>query len=120
MAAPVGIEVVPQPKILSLRVRVTLRVIRPGLLAENALSRRISVVIRNVATDAIVFRSDEVHLTPERETASVTLEPTKEGAARGTALRIEVRDASTDGAIATGESVLMVEKDDWADAPSEW
>jgi hypothetical protein len=119
-AVPVGVELVPQAKILSMRVRVTLNVTKPGLFAEDALSRRVSVVIRNVATNTIVFRSEEVNITPDRETASVTLEPTKEAAARGTALRIEVGDAFTDEVIATGDSVLMVEKDDWADAPSDW
>ncbi len=119
-AAPVTVELVPQAKLLSLRVRVTLTVTRPSLLAEDVLSRRVSVVIRTVPANTIIFRSEEVTITPDRETASVTLEPTKEAAPRGTAVRIEVRDASTDQVIATGDSVLMVEKDDWADAPSEW
>jgi len=101
-------------------VRVTLKVTRPSLLAEGVLSRRVSVVIRTVPASTIIFRSEEVTVTPDRETASVTLEPTKEAAPRGTAVRIEVRDASTDQVIAIGDSVLMVEKDDWADAPSEW
>ena len=76
------------------------------------------MVIRNAATTKILFRSEEVNITPDRETVTVTLEPTTESAARGTEVRIEVRDASNDEVIAGGESVLMVEKDDWADAPS--
>lgn len=119
-AAPVTVELVPLAKMLSLRVRVTLRVTRPGLFAEDVLSRRVSVVIRTVPANTIIFRSAEVTITPDRETASVTLEPTTEAAPRGAAVRIEVRDAATDQVIATGDSVLMVEKDDWAEAPSEW
>ncbi|HVA88211.1 MAG TPA: hypothetical protein VNL71_00070, partial [Chloroflexota bacterium] len=117
-AAPVGVELTPLAKLLSLRVRVTLKVTKPGLFAEDALSRRVTVVIRNAATTKILFRSEEVNITPDRETVTVTLEPTAESAARGTEARIEVRDASNDEVIAGGESVLMVEKDDWADAPS--
>ncbi len=119
-AAPVGVEIVPLAKILSLKVRVTLQVSRPGLFPEDALPRRVTSVIRNATTGAILFRSGEVTLTPDLDTMTVTLDPTAEPAARGTEVRIEVRDATNDEVIARGDSVLLVEKDDWADAPNDW
>lgn len=119
-AAPVGIALVPLAKILSLRVRVTLRVTRPGLFPEDALPRRVSVVIRNAATAVILFRSGEANVTPDLETTTVALDATTEAATRGTEVRIEVRDASNEEVIAGGDSVLMVEKNAWAEAPSDW
>jgi len=119
-AAPVGIEILPLAKILSLKVRVTLQVSRPGLFPEDALPRRVTIVIRDATTSAFLFRSGEVSVTPDLDTMNVTLDPTAEPAARGTEVRIEVRDATNDEVIARGDSVLMVEKDDWADAPNDW
>src|SRR5205823_6294080 len=117
---PVGIELVPLARILSLKVRLTLRVTKPGLFADDALPRRVSAVIRHAATGTILFRSGEVSVTPDLETAVITLDPTAEPAARGTEVRIKVRDASNEEVIAGGESVLMVEKDEWADAQNGW
>jgi hypothetical protein len=111
---------VPLPKILSLKVRLTLRVTKTGLFADDALPRRVSAVIRNAATGTILFRSDEISVTPDLDTAVVPLDPTAEPAARGTEVRIEVRDASNEEVIATSESVLMVEIDEWAEGPSDW
>ncbi len=119
-AAPVDIEVQPLAKILSLKVRVTLKIRRRGLFSEDALPRRVTVVIRDAATSAILFRAGEVSVTPDLDTMSVTLEPTAEPASRGTEVRIEVRDATNEDVIARSDSVLMVDKDDWADAPNDW
>lgn len=119
-AVPLGVELVPLAKILSLKVRVTLAVIRVGIFPEDALPRRVTVVIRDAARGTILFRSPEVSVTPDLHMVSVTLEPTAEPATRGTEVRIQVRDAANDEVISGGESVLMVEKDDWADAPPEW
>jgi len=118
-AAPVGVEILPLAKILSLKVRVTLRVSRPGLFPEDALPRRVTIVIRDATTSAFLFRSGDVSVTPDLDTMNVTLYPTAEPAARGTEVRIEVRDATNDEVIARGDSVLLVEKD-WADAPNDW
>jgi hypothetical protein len=118
-AVPVSVALQPLPRILGLRVRVTLTVSRSGLFPEDALPRRVGIVIRNAATGTILFRSGEVSVTPDRESVSVTLEPTAEPASRGTGVRIDVRDTSNDAVISGGESVLMVEKDDWPGAPSD-
>lgn len=118
-AVPVGVALQPLSRILGLQVRVTLIVSRAGLFPESALPRRVGIVIRNAATDIILFRSAEVSVTPDRDTVSVTLVSTAEPAARGTRVRIEVRDASNDAVIAGGESMLMVEKDDWPGHPSD-
>lgn len=96
-------------------MRVTLVITRPGLLAEDALARRVTMVARRADTREILFRSEEVALTPDQDTALVILQPTDIRAPRNAPVLLEVRDAKTEESLAEGESVLMVQKDDWID-----
>ncbi len=114
-ARPVEVALRPLPRILSLNVRVTLVITRPGLLAEDALARRVTMVARRADTREILFRSEEVALTPDQDTALVILQPTDIRAPRNAPVLLEVRDAKTEESLAEGESVLMVQKDDWID-----
>jgi len=120
-AVPVGVTLAPLAQILNVnRVRVTLTVTKPSLLAEHALARRVDVVVRTVPAGAILFRSVVFTLTPDKESATVILAPTTATAPRRTPVAIEVRDALDEAVIASGESVLMVDKDEWTDPDGGW
>ncbi len=113
-ARPVGVAIQALPQILGLRQRVTLIVERPSLLIEDALPRQVEVLIRHASAHSILFRSSAIVLTPDQRQVDVALR-VSEGivAERGTSVRLEVRDTSTDEIIATGESTLMVELTGW-------
>lgn len=114
-ADPVAVMVQPPTRgILSAQPRVTLRVGRTSLFAEDALPRYIEVLIRHATSRAILFRSGQLEVTPQQETLSVTLRQTPNATAtRDTALRIEVRDTLTEEVIDATESVLGIDLDDW-------
>lgn len=113
-AHPVEVEIEPVPNILSERPAVTLRVERGSLFVEEALPRRVEVVIRHKTAHTILFRSPATDLRPDQTSVRVTLEvvPGSE-ANRGTPLRIEVREAASEQVIARVESTLMIEISEW-------
>ncbi|HVC81668.1 MAG TPA: PglZ domain-containing protein [Chloroflexota bacterium] len=114
-ARPVELEIQPLKAILSLRPRIMLEVRMPSLLIEDALPRRIGARIRDSATLEILFRASEEMVTPDAGTVSIRLERTKQTAARGTPVRIEVYEAATEAVIASSDSTLMIPMDAWTD-----
>ncbi len=71
-AQPVTVEVEPMAQVLSQRPRVTLVVHRASLLVEDAIPRPVDVVIRDAGSRMILFRSDSVTVTPDREEVAVS------------------------------------------------
>ncbi len=114
-ARPIGATLQPLPYVLSVRPRVTLRIERGSMFVEDAIPRRVEVLIRHAEQQVILFRSDPVELVPDQDVAPVTLKPTTGmRAAIGTLLRIQVRDTLTEAIIAEGSSTLRVALDEWA------
>jgi hypothetical protein len=113
-ARPVSMQLEPMPQVLSQRPRVTLNVQRGSLLVEDAIPRQVEVLIRDAQSRTILFRSAPVTVTPDRDLVQVTV-TAMEGltAQRGTALRIEVRDTSTEETLAAGNSTLAIELAGW-------
>lgn len=113
-AQPVMVEVEPLPQVLSQRPRVTLAVRRHSLLVEDAIARPVDVVMRDTQSHAILFRSPIVTATPDRDQLVITLTAIEgTSAPRGTPLRIEVRDGSTEEVLHVIESVLSIEMLVW-------
>jgi serine/threonine protein kinase len=113
-AQPVQVSVQPVKYILSAQPRLTLRVERTSLFVEDALPRRVEVLIRVAATRVILFRSPNVEIAPDQELVATTLRRTPSATAqRDTALRIELRDTLTEEVIDATDSVLGVDLDDW-------
>jgi hypothetical protein len=74
----------------------------------------VEVVIRETAHQTVLFRSARVELRPDHEQQTVPLQPVSGAAAqRGTALRIEVRDAQTEAVLADSTSTLLIALDEW-------
>lgn len=113
-ARPVNAALQPLPQVLSQRVRVPLRVERGSLFVEDATPRQVEVVIRDAGTHKILFRSQMVTITPDRDQVDVVV-TAQEGmvAARGTPLRIEVRDGSTEKVLDAGDSTLAIDLTGW-------
>ena len=99
---------------LGQRVRVPLRVERGSLFIEDATPRQVEVIIRDAGTHKILFRSPVVPVTPDREQVDVVV-TALEGmvAARGTLLRIEVRDGGTEKMLDEGDSTLAIDLTGW-------
>ncbi|MGH2409257.1 MAG: hypothetical protein ACRDGS_02695, partial [Chloroflexota bacterium] len=114
-AKPVELEIQPLKAILSLRPRITVEVRLPSLLIEDALPRNIGARIRDAATQIILFRAAEHLVTPDAGTVTISLERTRETAARGTPVRIEIYEAATEAVIAGSDSTLMIPMDEWID-----
>jgi len=113
-AQPLEVKIQPIAQILSLRPRIVLIVERTNLLIEDTLSRTVGVIIRHAQDRAILFRSDQVEITPDQSQVSVTLRRTPGGEAAWDApLRIEVRDAATEDVIAEASSILRARVDEW-------
>jgi hypothetical protein len=113
-ARPVQVALQPLPQVLSQRPKVTLQVDRGSLFLEDALSRQVSVTIREANERTILFHSAPTAVTPNKTQVEVYLAVTEGAVAeRGTPLRIEVRDARTDDVLATGDSTLMTELTGW-------
>ena len=113
-AKPVELSLQPVKAILSLRQKVRLDVRKPGLLAEDALPRRIEIIVRNAISDGILFRCEPRTVTPDLATVEVTLNATQTTAPRGTPVRIELRDLKDESVIEALESILQVEMDAWS------
>ncbi len=110
------IEVVPRPlaSVLSLRPRVTVEVVRTNLLTEDAIARSVEVVIRETRRQTILFRSDPTTITPDQDEVTIPLSAIPQVMAeRGTALRIELRDSSTEAVLNWADSILMIPMEDW-------
>ncbi|MGH2343670.1 MAG: hypothetical protein ACRDG4_00480, partial [Chloroflexota bacterium] len=112
-AKPVEVVVRPITSILTPRPKLVLEVLRPSLLVEDAIARRVTAMIRRIENLDILFRSSEHTVAPDRDTVTIALERTRATAKRGTPTRIEIRDALTEEVIASAESILMVEIDQW-------
>jgi hypothetical protein len=114
-ARPVHATLQPLEQVLSVRPRVHVRIERGSMLVEDALPRRVEVVIRHAEQQTILFRSNEVELTPDQELVPITLHKTPGVvAAVSTPLRIAVRDTLTEAVIAEGNSTLRIELDEWS------
>jgi hypothetical protein len=113
-ARPVGVALRSPGDILSRQPRITLTVERPSLLVEDSIPRQVAIVIRDASSQAILFRSEAVTVAPS-ESAVAVAAAAVEGreAARGTELRIEVRDALTEEIIASAPSKLLIELSEW-------
>ncbi len=113
-AQPVDVAVRATPNILSERPSIVLEVRRGSLFHEDALARRVEVVIRDKASRAILFRSPPADLRPDQPEARVALEAVAGATAdRGTAVLIEVRSPSSEEVIAAADSTLMIELSEW-------
>ena len=113
-ARPLDVRVQAVERVLSLRPRIVLIVERGSLLIEDALSRTVDVVIRHAQDRAILFRSDQVEITPDQDQVAVQLRLMSGAAAAWDApLRIEVRDATTEDVIAEAVSTLRARLDEW-------
>jgi serine/threonine protein kinase len=113
-ARPLDVRVQAVERILSLRPRIVLLVERGSLLIEDALSRTVDVVIRHAQDRAILFRSDQIEITPDQDQVAVQLRLMSGAAAAWDApLRIEVRDATTEDVIAEAASTLRARLDEW-------
>ena len=113
-ARPVGVALEPLPHVLSQRVRVSLRVERGSLFVEDATPRQVDVVIRDAATLKILFRSQVVTITPDRDEVDVVVTALEGAVAtRGTPLRVEVRDGGGEDELDTGESTLAIDLTGW-------
>jgi hypothetical protein len=113
-AQPVDIHIEPLRGVLSLRPRLTLAIVRPTLLIEDALPRPVEVLVRDATQNTILFRSASRQVTPGEQQASVELKPSPGVTAeRGTPVRIEVRDAHTEEVLDSVTSTLLVALDDW-------
>ena len=114
-ARPVDVTLEALPQVLSQRQRVTLRVQRSGLLLEDAIPRQVDIVIRETRARTILFRSERVTVTPDREEVIVLVDAVEGAAAeRGTAVRVEVRDVRTDDdVLASCESILAISLTGW-------
>jgi hypothetical protein len=113
-AKPLEVTLQPVKSILSLRQKLKLDVWKPSFLSEDALPRRIDVIVRNALTQDILFRCEPITVTPDRDTVEMVLVATDAIAARGTPVRIEVRDLKDESVIADAESILQVEMDAWS------
>lgn len=113
-ARPVGVALQPLPQVLGQRMRIPLRVERGSLFVEDATPRQVDVVIRDAGTHKILFRSHIVTVTPDRDQVYITV-TALEGtvAARGTLLRVEVRDGGTEQVLDAGDSTLAVDLTGW-------
>jgi hypothetical protein len=113
-AQPVGIALQPLDQILSERPRVTVNVIKASLFGENDLPRQVDVIIRDAGQGSILFRAQSVPVPPSQQQVMVEARAL-EGvtAARGTTLRIEVRDAHTEEVLTAANSILMTELTGW-------
>jgi hypothetical protein len=114
-ARPVDVTLEALPQVLSQRQRVTLRVQRSGLLLEDAIPRQVDIVIRETRARTILFRSERVTVTPDRDEVIVLVDAVEGAAAeRGTAVRVEVRDVRTDDdVLASCESILAISLTGW-------
>ncbi|HBY95856.1 MAG TPA: hypothetical protein DEP84_18200, partial [Chloroflexi bacterium] len=113
-ARSVEVQIEPLPNVLSQRPRLTLRVLRSSLFIEESIAREVEGLIRAAGPRTILFRSTEVQLTPDQEQVGVALRAVEGAvAARGTPLRIEVRDLRTEEVLAAAESTLMTELTGW-------
>jgi hypothetical protein len=113
-AQPVGVHIEPLRGVLSLRPRITLAIVRPSLLIEDALPRPVEVLVRDATQNTILFRSAARQVTPGEQQASVELKPSPGVTAeRGMPVRIEVRDAHTEEVLDNVTSTLLVALDDW-------
>jgi hypothetical protein len=113
-AAALEVTLQPLTQILTQRPRVTLLIQRASLFPEDAVARPVEVVIRETAHQTVLFRSARVDLRPDHEQQTVPLQPVSGAAAqRGTALRIEVRDAQTEAVLADSTSTLLIALDEW-------
>ncbi|MCL4508023.1 MAG: PglZ domain-containing protein [Chloroflexi bacterium] len=111
---PTDVALQPLPSVLSLRPQVTLSVVRTNLLLEDTISRTVEVLIREPSRQTILFRSGPVVITPDQEDVAIPLAVVPNVMAeRGTPLRIEVRDSSTEAVLNGIDSILMVPLEDW-------
>ncbi len=93
---------------------MTLRVVRPGLFVEEALSRTVEVLIRDRQRQTILFRSKPILITLDRAVESIRLAVISGVAApRGATLRIEVRDCRTEEVLDAKDSILRVTLEEW-------
>jgi len=113
-AKPVGVTFAPLHQVLGQRVRVHLQVQRASLFVEEGLPRQVVVVIRDAATHNILFEAKPVTATPDLSQLDATA-IAREGAtaSRGTHLRLEVRDYTTEEVLDTCDSTLGIELTGW-------
>lgn len=114
-ARPIDVAIVPLGQLLSLRPKITLEVRREGLFAsDEALARHISISLIDGRTGAKLFTSEVQLITPDQDRVSVQVEPVSNAeAARGTPLRIELRDARTEELLDMQTTILMVPIENW-------
>jgi hypothetical protein len=113
-ARQVEIAIEPLSQILTRRPRVNLRVHRESMFVEDSMPRQVEVIIRGAAERTILFRGAAVRITPAQSEVAVTLEQVKGvEAERGTHLRIEVRDLSSEAVLDACDSTLKIELSGW-------
>jgi hypothetical protein len=113
-AEVVKVTLEPLEQILSLRIRVTLNVVREDLFAENSLPREVEVIIRPAQGGGIIFRSERITVRPDETQVGVNLKPVAGAqAARGTPLLVQARDTATEQIIDEIKSLLRVGLDGW-------
>lgn len=113
-AQPVSVTIQPIKHILSAQPRISLRVERSSMFVEDALPRRVEVLIRHASSRIILFRSAHLEVAPDQEVIVISLRQTPSATApRDTALRIEVRDTLTEEVIDAADSLLGIDLDDW-------
>ena len=114
-ARPVRAALQPLEHVLSVRPRVLVRVERGSMFVEDAIARRVDVVIRHAEQQTILFRSKETELTPDQDVVPIVLQKTPGVIADiDTPLRIQVRDILTEAVIAEGSSTLRIGLDEWS------
>lgn len=85
------------------------------MFVEDAIARRVDVVIRHAEQQTILFRSKETELTPDQDVVPIVLQKTPGVIADiDTPLRIQVRDILTEAVIAEGSSTLRIALDEWS------
>lgn len=113
-AQPVVVTLEPVDRIMTVRPKVILKIAANGLLLEDAIARQVEVVVRATESFSLLFRSEPLSVSAEQSTQEVTLTQI-EGveAARGSQLRIEVRDPRSEEVLHSIESVLKIELSAW-------
>jgi len=114
-AQPVDVQIEPIDRILSQRPKILLNVSTESLLREDSIPRQVEIIIRNAATQAILFRSEAVVTATGQESPIEVVLRAEEGvsAERNTPLRIQARDPRSEILLAEAVSTLMIELGGW-------